>query len=67
MSILDAFSNKASNPDPAEASTSAAVRGTNDIPPPRSDASVNAPPPAQHQRVIDFVRVSVCDQRTESY
>lgn len=34
------------------------AHGANDIPAPRPDSAVNAPPPDQHKRVIDFVRVS---------
>ncbi|WWD01125.1 hypothetical protein V866_008064 [Kwoniella sp. B9012] len=44
MAISDIF--------PGESSTH---KGANDIPAPRSDASVNAPPPEQHRRVADFV------------
>ncbi|OCF55907.1 hypothetical protein L486_06663 [Kwoniella mangroviensis CBS 10435] len=44
MAISDIF--------PGESSTH---KGVNDIPAPRSDASVNAPPPEQHRRVADFV------------
>ena len=40
-------------------SSSSTVKSMNDIPAPMSDAAVNAPPPDQHKRVIDFVRVSV--------
>ncbi|KAL7424183.1 hypothetical protein Q5752_001769 [Cryptotrichosporon argae] len=32
------------------------VKGANDVPPPRSDAAVNAAPAAQHKRVADFVQ-----------
>lgn len=41
-------------------SSTPGVTGANDIPAPRSDASRNAPPDEQHQRVIDFIKVSVC-------
>ena len=37
---------------------SSAVKGVNDIPPPQFDANANTPPQQQHNRVIDFVRVS---------
>lgn len=33
------------------------VTQANDIPAPRPDSAVNAPPPDQHRRVIDFVKV----------
>jgi len=39
-------------------STPTTVTGVNDIPPPQFDANANAPPQKQHDRVIDFVRVS---------
>lgn len=39
------------------ASTTNTAHGANDIPAPRPDSAVNAPPPDQHKRVIDFVRV----------
>ncbi|WWC69206.1 uncharacterized protein I206_103143 [Kwoniella pini CBS 10737] len=35
---------------------SSSHKGVNDIPAPRSDATVNAPPPEQHKRVADFVK-----------
>nr|XP_018263581.1 uncharacterized protein I303_03450 [Kwoniella dejecticola CBS 10117]OBR85739.1 hypothetical protein I303_03450 [Kwoniella dejecticola CBS 10117] len=35
---------------------SSSHKGANDIPAPRSDATVNAPPPEQHKRVADFVK-----------
>jgi hypothetical protein len=34
------------------------AKGVNDIPAPRSDASVNAPPADQHKSVMAFVKVS---------
>lgn len=37
--------------------TTNSAQGVNNIPAPRSDAHVNAPPPEQHKRVLDFVRV----------
>lgn len=40
------------------ASTPTTVTGVNEIPPPQFDANANAPPQKQHDRVIDFVRVS---------
>jgi len=40
-------------------STQTTVTGVNDIPPPQFDANANAPPQKQHNRVIDFVRVSL--------
>jgi hypothetical protein len=40
------------------ASTPTTVTGVNEIPPPQFDADANAPPRKQHDRVIDFVRVS---------
>jgi hypothetical protein len=39
-------------------STPTTVTGVNEIPPPQFDANANAPPQKQHDRVIDFVRVS---------
>jgi hypothetical protein len=39
-------------------SVPATTTGVNDIPPPQFDANANAPPQKQHNRVIDFVRVS---------
>jgi hypothetical protein len=36
-----------------------AVKGVNDIPAPQFDANANAPPQKQHNRVIDFIRVSL--------
>jgi hypothetical protein len=39
--------------------TSNTAQGVNNIPAPRSDANVNAPPPEQHKRVLDFVRVRI--------
>ncbi|GFZ45786.1 hypothetical protein JCM24511_03516 [Saitozyma sp. JCM 24511] len=50
MGLLDSFSSSSS------ASGSTSAKGVNDIPAPRSDSSVNAPPPEQHRRVVDFVR-----------
>jgi hypothetical protein len=44
-----------------DAPTSNTAQGVNDIPAPRSDATVNAPPADQHKRVIDFVRLSLLD------
>jgi hypothetical protein len=41
-----------------DAPASNTAQGVNDIPAPRSDATVNAPPAEQHKRVIDFVNVS---------
>lgn len=43
---------------PSSSSTSNSAHGMNDVPAPRSDASVNAPPADQHKRVMDFVKVS---------
>ena len=40
-------------------STPTTVTGVNEIPPPQFDANANAPPQKQHDRVIDFVRVSL--------
>ncbi|WRT67386.1 uncharacterized protein IL334_004357 [Kwoniella shivajii] len=34
---------------------SSSTKGANDIPAPRSDATVNAPPPEQHRTVAGFV------------
>ena len=49
MGIIDSFKSGETSGNTA--------KGVNDIPAPRSDASVNAPPPEQHKRVYDFVRV----------
>jgi hypothetical protein len=38
--------------------SSSSIKGVNDIPPPQFDANANAPPREQHNRVIDFIRVS---------
>jgi hypothetical protein len=40
-------------------SSSSQIKGVNDIPPPQFDANANAPPQKQHNRVIDFIRVSL--------
>lgn len=39
--------------------SSSVVPVNNDIPKPRSDASVNAPPPDQHKTVAQFIQVSI--------
>ncbi|KAI9637955.1 uncharacterized protein MKK02DRAFT_42336 [Dioszegia hungarica] len=41
---------------PSSSSTPNTAHGVNDIPAPRSDATVNAPPADQHRRVADFVK-----------
>ncbi|WVF71959.1 hypothetical protein IAT40_006769 [Kwoniella sp. CBS 6097] len=46
MAITDVFTSS----DP-----SSSAKGVNDIPPPRSDSTVNAPRPEQHRTVADFV------------
>ncbi|WWD15620.1 hypothetical protein CI109_100042 [Kwoniella shandongensis] len=65
MGVFDTFntsSTSSSSPTNATITPSAygdnSAKGVNDIPPPRSDASVNAPPPEQHKRVADFVNES---------
>ncbi|ORY29949.1 hypothetical protein BCR39DRAFT_530247 [Naematelia encephala] len=49
MGLFDWFSSSSD-------SSKSSATGVNNIPAPRSDASVNAPPPDLHRRVADFVR-----------
>lgn len=42
----------------SQSSSTQTTKGVNDIPPPQFDANANAPPPKQHDRVMDFIRVS---------
>jgi hypothetical protein len=53
MGLFDSVTGSSESPSGAAHS----AHGANDIPAPRPDSAVNAPPPDQHKRVIDFVRV----------
>ncbi|KAK1924985.1 hypothetical protein DB88DRAFT_487530 [Papiliotrema laurentii] len=52
MGLFDSVTGSSESPSGAAHS----AHGANDIPAPRPDSAVNAPPPDQHKRVIDFVR-----------